>query len=457
MSIILKNISIYNNSGSGANSALKPLWDIIYPRKHESVIALISKRIFFSVYFFFALFQPPLLHIKTNIIMLLFNIMIFCGLSVLTGGIKFSRKILGMILGFLPFVLYLVFMQAYHIMMGESDKMKYFILIKINLLMIIYFFVMVLALCRMIDFFHISFKEFMAYIFIAALMQFACVLAAFVVPSIKTLFVNMMIANSNDETIIRAIKKGALYRCYGFAENLFDAFGYILSILISIIMLEGIERKKWVYTISAVFMLFMPLINARTGIILSLVGFAIVLTFYSSPKRLLKILILLPFLILFCKEVFSLLPASTSKWILSGFEETSSLLDSGQTTGVYSEILGKDLVYPDNLLLGAGGSPELLAHYSGIDSGYIQCLWRYGIIGTALLLGAYINMFRMAFFVTKAKKYRCMIIIILIIFVVYLFKLYSLTNYGSVFLIFGIPTFIIKQSINEKEGRNTFA
>ena len=82
MSIILKNISIYNNSGSGANSALKPLWDIIYPRKHESVIALISKRIFFSVYFFFALFQPPLLHIKTNIIMLLFNIMIFCGLSV---------------------------------------------------------------------------------------------------------------------------------------------------------------------------------------------------------------------------------------------------------------------------------------------------------------------------------------------------------------------------------------
>ena len=83
-------------------------------------------------------------------------------------------------------------------------------------------------------------------------------------------------------------------------------------------------------------------------------------------------------------------------------------------------------------------SPERKMGYSGIDSGYIQCLWRYGIIGTLLLLGGYAYSFILAVRYRNTKERKVLIIVILTIFFTYLFKLFSLVNYGNVFLLFVI-------------------
>jgi len=226
---------------------------------------------------------------------------------------------------------------------------------------------------------------------------------------------------------------------YGLARNLFDLFGYIVSMLITLIFLKGVSENKNIYKLLAIALLIIPLLNARTGLMLTLVGFTIVLIFYYEPKKSHRYIFGGIVAIIIVVAIFSFLPEKNAEWLTKGFDDTLTYIKTGEKVGVYSQILEADIVYPSNYVMGDCGSPEALANYRGIDSGYIQCLWRFGIIGSALLFLGYLNMFLMAGFRNRTKKVYCTITVLAMLFFVYLFKLYALDNAASNILVFGIP------------------
>ena len=117
-------------------------------------------------------------------------------------------------------------------------------------------------------------------------------------------------------------------------------------------------------------------------------------------------------------------------------------LAQGQKIGVFTEIFGVDIVYPDNMLLGAGISPERITSLTGIDSGYIQCLWRYGIIGAVLLWSGYISSAVIAYKNTSPKSNKVILVDLIMIMLIYCFKLFLFNSYANNFLLFFILFYI---------------
>ena len=438
-------------NGAATGSILRALEQ----ENQQSKIAILMKKAFFALYFFFALFMPPVIPIDTKYLVIAFNVAIIGGTMILKGTFKCPKKVFFVLAGFLPFTLYLCCVQMIHAYLDSGNTSLYVSLLKSNFNVLLYLFVMVLAIVQMMNFFDLSIHDIIYYLFLASMLQLFCVVAAFVLPPVKSLFISFIMRNSHDEILKKAVKKGTVYRCFGFANNLFDSLGYIMSLCIAAVFLEGIAQKKLIYIVSGFLLLFISLVNTRTGLLLSAVAFAIIALFYCKPKNILIVGVCLPLIVFVSAKVLSLLPGTTAAWVTKGVEETSKLLSGNvdANSGTYNQILGKDVVFPEQLFLGAGASPESIARYSGIDSGYIQCLWRYGGIGTALLLFGYVNAFVIAFFTTREKHYRCLLVIDAAVFLIYLFKLFSFSNYGSAIVILGIPVFILTHCALENERR----
>ena len=173
--------------------------------------------------------------------------------------------------------------------------------------------------------------------------------------------------------------------------------------------------------------------------------------YYLNPKRAIGYMVGIIAIFIISPLAFGKLPFGLQDALIRGVQQTITLLSGGGAEGVYSEIFGADLVLPDDVLFGVGISPERIAGYSGIDSGYIQCIWRYGGWGSLLLFGAFIYCFVTTYKSTGVKMYRVIVACIAIIFFVYLFKLYSLSSYANNFLIFSVLTFIILDSGLERK------
>lgn len=104
--------------------------------------------------------------------------------------------------------------------------------------------------------------------------------------------------------------------------------------------------------------------------------------------------------------------------------------------GVGFNTRGLALIYTE-------ASPENLKNYVGIDSGYIQYLWRFGIIGAVLLLTAQFLLFYIAWRSTKKRQAKCILATFPFMILTYLFKLYSWGNFGAAFICFSLPVVII--------------
>jgi uncharacterized protein with PQ loop repeat len=136
--------------------------------------------------------------------------------------------------------------------------------------------------------------------------------------------------------------------------------------------------------------------------------------------------------------LFQNLPENTKEWITRGLDATSTLVTTGEKTGVYSVIMGTNFVFPKNVFWGVGADREEL-YGIGIESGYVNCLWRYGVVGTMLLFIGVINMFRQTIKMTNGKNEKIIIFTFEVIFFVYLIKLFSIYNNGANIMVMGLP------------------
>jgi hypothetical protein len=186
-------------------------------------------------------------------------------------------------------------------------------------------------------------------------------------------------------------------------------------------------------------MIIMPILNSRTGVLFALTAYGAGAVFSSKKSKSIRIIlrgvIVVSIILLIIMLIpTSMIPIETLKWVKNGAVEIARLVLNKKATGTFANI-AREIKWPSNLAFGEGVAPEYIGK-GNIDMGYCQCVWRYGIIGTVLLVLAFASVFVYCYLGIEEKTMRIYVLCIAIFFYVYMYKLYSLNNMGANFIMF---------------------
>ena len=393
-------------------------------------------KIVLTAFLFIGIFMPCLFKISMQYIVLAIELLYIGWNCVKFRTIVLDKQLIKIIIAFAPFYLYYSLIILTKI--GAANYGQYIVEYTQSISIGVY----VIGLGIAIHFFKRSncYEEDLLYKMIIAvgIVQLFCVVSAFLFPSVKQFFNNLTLNNSFNETMASWYQKQwyMSWRAYGLAENLFDGFGFIISIIISITLIYGLNNKRKSIVVLGIIMMIMPLLNARTGLLLCLVSLVIITLNYLNPKRVLWFAAAGIVVFILFVAYFDQLPLGLKIALGDGFQDIRNLL-KGEKSGVFVQILGADIIFPEDIFFGAGISPERYAGYTGIDSGYIQCLWRFGIFGTALLFFGFAYSF-VNIYKSNQKKEKVLVLSIATIMLIYSFKLFLFNSYSDIFLLFVI-------------------
>lgn len=257
-------------------------------------------------------------------------------------------------------------------------------------------------------------------------------IASFLNPSIKAVLNNMVINNSTSEKVARSMNNVSSFRNYGLASTMFDSFGLGMSILALIALGIALYRTKPLYFFPFSIIAFTACINARTSMVLIGSGVIILLIMgsWSTAReimgKIVGICIMTVALYLFAQMLKN--GTATAKWISGGLNAIRSYAYNSEATGFFA-IIKSEIVIPHDpfiFLFGSGLLPNQLG-YKAVDMGYIQNIWKFGIIGSSMLYFYYI--LPLAMWYKKRVKESIIALVILVVLGIYLFKL-NLFGYG---------------------------
>ncbi len=406
----------------------------------------------YIILLFIYIFSIPIIHYNTQLLIEITAFGIIFLRTCCFGKISIPRKAVSIIEGYVPFVLYITIMFFIHSTKDPQNANAYYE----TYILFVKFFIRTIIICSYFELYRVQNKinkqEFLNALITVGCLQLICVILAFISPAIRTAFLTLIKNNTTSIDINRNMQYLGR-RSYGLSENLFDSFGYVCALLIVVTFWKGMKENKISYIVLSIIMLIMPALNSRTGLALATMGVAFVFIAFKHNIRNLKfslkiLAVGIPILLitLFCGA--HLLPESTLEWVQDGINEIVNLLIYGQQTGTF-EIISEEIALPVNVMWGAGASPEYL-NIAAMDMGYAQCLWRYGIIGTVLLLAGYLNSFRVGMLSTKLKEEKGLIICMFLFFFTYLYKIYSIGNMAGNLIIFGYIILIIDSNAERK-------
>lgn len=264
----------------------------------------------------------------------------------------------------------------------------------------------------------------------AGVLQSVIAVICILSPSMKALFNTITARNSSSERITEIMKVTSLFRNYGFASTLFDIFGFAMCSIAACVLLREEKRSNNIINLGVFFFIsFAAIINARTSIVLSAITVTLYLFKNIGKNRILyqsfkyKMLFLMALVIAGTFGVVVLLSGgTTSQWIVSGINEIGAFF-KGEKTG-YFYALSQFLFLPKNLLgtlFGFSLPPEEIIGINS-DVGYIRNIWSFGLIGSIIIYGYYLAIFRDSY-VIGLKRYKTLTIVLAIMYFVYLIKL----------------------------------
>ena len=353
---------------------------------------------------------------------------------------------------FIPFFIYFYISFSLRLSLTSNS------LISLNILHItlvfIHIWIGIVFISTLIKNSFITYKQFIDSIVYSGLIQFIFVILAFIFPKIREFFQILIFLFSKSETNMLATLKTNEYRGFGFADSLFDSFGYRLSLVYIVSFSEYMESKNKFYLFSSLFIFFASLLNARTGVLLSIISTIIILVFYFPCLKLKRIVkftfISLMLLLIVIPIVLNYLPERVYEWQAKGLNDTYILLSELKIQGVYYDILKDDIVIPNNYVFGEGGLPGCFG-YEGLDNGYIKELWFFGIIGLILFNLAVVLFFLNIILHRRNIYSKTISICFIVTYMLFLIKLYPLSMGGSNYIIYSIPLLANVKSKREFE------
>ena len=250
----------------------------------------------------------------------------------------------------------------------------------------------------------LGFEELLDHVLWTGLAMAATAVAALLIPPVKEFFTEKMIAYGMPP--MTTIKLSA-YRDYGLAANLTSTAAYVQVMLACIALWRGIRGKTgWLAAFPV--LAFSANINLRTSVYLIIAGMAAVffgLLFSRDRKQMLKFFAAAAAaaaIAYFGLGLIRLINPMTHEWLSSGLEQVSTFVageESPYADGYFNELAW--MLAPEHfpkgakLIFGAGTEimGTLVEDKYGVSSdvGFMNDLWRGGILYLAAMTGLYLR------------------------------------------------------------------
>lgn len=403
--------------------------------------------VWLTIITFLFLFQPSLSKIRMNYIVVIF---VIAYIIINSRKMKFSIDF-SVLTIISPFIIYFVIDMILKIIIngynpGYISNVNSVVFPILNIIIMTHFF-------KTIKKKYALSEDMIADIFIrVTLIQFFCVFLAFIYSPVRDFFLQFSIKNGSETIKYVLLNTTNLSkRGYGLAENLFDSFTLVISLLTTITFNKAINNTadgssmiSLKYIVLSFLFIFISIVNARTGILLSFIGISLIVLFQSKATMTLKkigfALITVLLVIIGVNVVPKFLSSDTRIWIEGGYYEVTSFLfgQDSNGTGIMETLLS--CPFPSDILFGAGGESYLFG-YSRFDMGYMRCIWKFGLIGTIILYCCMIAAIHLYCKQTN-KKWKIVILSNFVILLIYTFKLLPFSNQAAMFLVFGYPALL---------------
>lgn len=189
------------------------------------------------------------------------------------------------------------------------------------------------------------------------------------------------------ESVIKDVTD--LFRGFGISEDLEGSYGMLQGIFMALLILNLKDYKKDVLILP--FLLISVLLNARTGLIISLVGIIVVLFAQSNFKKLIRLGIVIAVVSLLIFNFYYLfnLNEDSISFVTRFFDEFVTMSENKSMDDTTAGILfGRMMIFPKDVfawVFGTGINLFLMPTGKNSDIGYIIQLNYGGLIYICLL------------------------------------------------------------------------
>lgn len=389
-----------------------------------SVKNFISKYNFsFILFIFFLLFSPPIIP-QINTALFAFAV----AFALLIAKRSYRKEIIktvkdsGMMMfvtAMIVFFLYIAVITVVNVLViGERVQLMHYVKLWYRFFMIIpVLMICCIYICLRAKELKYSVYDLSICFITATMVQFVFVIAALFFPAVKKFFTSIMYVNTGDGYL--NIPWVMARRGFGFVNTFVDSFGFGMG-LIAALPLFFIKKGRWKLAYLVPCLLFVSIVNVRTGLIVAGIGLLMSLpVIYHAFKELDRegkkkavLIVLVAILILIMLvglvKIFSPL---TINWIIGDMNSVveTVLPNSGEylpEVETDSETTTAEVLFSDRfwnipigktILFGSGHTIYGAEGYPNSDVGYVNDLWLGGIIGCVLLYGAFVLLFIKAF------------------------------------------------------------
>lgn len=209
-------------------------------------ISINVKKLLFLIFLFIYVFQLPLSRIS---MLYISSGLAFIYLIINTKFLIINKNIVRIILGFLPFYIYFFITMIVHTICNSGAREAYEQNIEYVILYTLVTLIAISFLLAVVRNGNYSADNITISFIIITFVQFLCVIFSLLIPSVKEFFNSFIIRYSHSKAVVNAIIAFGSFRSYGFADNLFDQFGYISALLITITFSYGLfyKKKKYIF------------------------------------------------------------------------------------------------------------------------------------------------------------------------------------------------------------------
>lgn len=412
-------------------------------------------KIYLVIYLFILMYLPPIIkHINILLPLSAFSLlMIFYKHknSLKLIGVKNDYKPIIKMIG-IYFVWYIFTIIFNYLISGKFYSYNYFI--NFYSLSLVFIFT---AICVLYVFLYckdkkIEFDELIKLIIIAGLIQAFLAILALISSNVKDFFVETMFKNTGDNLLIH--KYNVERRFFGFANNMLDSYGFGTGIIAALpLYLSLKDSKKWLLTVP--FLLMVPTLNSRTGLVVFCISTVFYILYIWKNKVFDEFKKIVPItfgvILLFVVSVLIFNP-TTIEWIIKDF---SSFFTNkfGTFNVLFSERFWKlpnflgIIIGKGYNIAGFGGMQNIIGFSS--DVGYINEIWKTGIIGLSIMCVIFYKITKnMLLNSTKEEKF-------LVIFITFSFLICNIKFY-VISCSLGVTIYmmlVLKDMLNLKEKK----
>ena len=392
-------------------------------------------KIYIVLYLFVLLFSPPIIKINIIIPLAIYSLGVmlikYPKQLIRTLNDRICKKFITMVLCLLSYWLFICLINFIggnfvNLMNYFTSLYQYFLLFPIAFICVLY--IMILTNKHNIDI-----VELIKLIICAGLIELVFCLISLIDINIKSKLLDIMFNNTGYEQFQSEWITSRRY--YGFSNSLADLFGYGTGLLA---LLPFVVEGKWAFLSFP--LLLVPLLNSRTGILVYLLGlfFLYIKNFYKNKRNLFKFIAIIAIFIISSYCLYTLLLAfspNTIEWISN---DVSSFINSSQE-GTATNLLSKSFwTFPDMFLsiFGTGHTIYGANGFDHSDVGYVNDLWKLGVVGTSSLYFAYCRFISRARNVVRLDRIKRLLTIFEVSFFVFLIKGQYFTAHPGIIIVF---------------------